>query len=196
MLGPLAVLCYIGAVWLSRNRRGTVAAIAFSIIAAAILIGALRRVAGNYIVSDLAQTSEGAEAGKDVWNVLTRQLSDAAWTGIVLGLAALAGVWLTGAHRHAVRARNWLAPYLADWRIAYGALAMLVLIVLWWSPVSASRRAFPVIAVTAITALGLEVLRRQVAEETKDDPAAPARSSGARARRAAARWHLPAGRDR
>ena len=49
-----------------------------------------------------------------------------------------------------------------------------MLIVLWWSPVAASRRAFPVIAVTVITAIGLEVLRRQVAEETKDDPAAPA----------------------
>jgi hypothetical protein len=61
-----------------------------------------------------------------------------------------------------------LAPYLREPRLAYGALAAIVLLLLAWGPTPAMRRVIPALALVGLLALGLEALRRQTAREFPD----------------------------
>jgi hypothetical protein len=64
-----------------------------------------------------------------------------------------------------VAARRGLAPYLREPRYAYGALAVIVLVLLVWGPTPATRLVIPALVLVALLVLGLEVLRRQTARE-------------------------------
>ena len=68
-------------------------------------------------------------------------------------------------HGWAVAARRGLAPYLREPRYAYGALAVIVLVLLAWGPTPATRPVIPALVLVALLVLGLEVLRRQTARE-------------------------------
>jgi hypothetical protein len=165
VLGPLALIVLGAAVWLSRDRRRTLWTIAFVFIVVGIAVGVARRVGGRYLVDTVAQTPTGKDVGADVWQVVSRQLGDAAWTLIFVGFVALAGFWFAGAGERARAARHRLGAYLSDRRYLYGALALAVLLLLWWSPVDATRRVQPMVLGIALAILGIEALRRQVMRE-------------------------------
>jgi hypothetical protein len=87
-------------------------------------------------------------------------------------LIALLAVWLAGPSRSGAASRRGLAPYLARWEIAYGAAATLFLLLLWWGPTVQTTRLRFVVGGAVLLALGVEVLRRQVAREFPDPPPA------------------------
>jgi hypothetical protein len=104
--------------------------------------------------------------------------------GVVLVFAA----WLAGRTSWAVATRRTLAPYLREPRIAYGALAVIALILLAWGPTPALRRPLPALILIALLALGVEALRRLTEREF---PGASREESVARMRERAAgvgRW--------
>jgi hypothetical protein len=76
--------------------------------------------------------------------------------------------WLAGPTSVATSIRYALAPYLRQPRIAYSALAVILVLLFWWNPVVATDRLVPSIVLAVILAIGVEALRRQVIREFPD----------------------------
>jgi hypothetical protein len=166
---PLALMAV--ALWLARGRRLSILRIiAIGSILAGFLVLVVRRLAGSYLVEDLAPTESVQPAAQDAWDILTSLLRDGGFTLIGLGVIVLVAVWLAGPSRSGVASRRALAPYLRRWEIAYGAATALFLLLLWWSPTVQTTRVQLMIAAALVLALAVEVLRRQTAREFPDAP--------------------------
>ena len=101
------------AVWLARGRRRLeLRAIAIGLVLVGLLMLAVRRFAGGYLVDALAMDDAVKPAAHDAWAILTQVLADRAWVWIVLGLVTLVGVWFVGDSRRAAQARGAAAPVL------------------------------------------------------------------------------------
>jgi uncharacterized membrane protein len=156
----LVLAAWALAIWLvPGRRRKEVRAIAVGLVLVGVLVLVVRRVAGTYIVEELAPSS-ALLASEDAWQIITRHLRDAAWTDIMVGLVALAGVWLAGPGRRAQEAMRWLAPRLARREILYGVLAGAWILLLWWRPTVQFARPLSILIGVGLTILGAEALRR------------------------------------
>jgi hypothetical protein len=163
---PLALATL--AVWLARgNRARTVRGLAIGAIVAGILVLATRRLAGSYLVDHLVKSESVRPAANDAWSILTRLLADGAWTLIVAALVTLVGLWLAGDTPRGTAARARLAPYLAQPKLAFGAVAAGLLGLVWWGPTPQTRRWFLVLVAALLLSLGVEALRRISARETE-----------------------------
>jgi hypothetical protein len=127
-----------------------------------------RSFAGDAVVGALASTEAVRPATEAAWSISTSLLVEAASAAIVYGVALVGAAWIAGPTGWAVSTRRTLAPYLREPRIAYGALAVIALILLAWGPTPALRRPLTALVLIALLALGLEALRRQVAREFPD----------------------------
>jgi hypothetical protein len=166
---PLALMAV--ALWLARGRRLSILRmIAIGSILAGFLVLVVRRVAGSYLVEDLAPTESVQPAAQDAWDILTSLLRDGGFTLIGLGVIVLVAVWLAGPSRSGAATRRFLAPYLRRPELAYSAAAVLFLLMLWWSPTVQTTRVPLIIAAALVLALAVEVLRRQTAREFPDAP--------------------------
>jgi Short C-terminal domain len=163
-----ALACWVGAVFLARDRRREVRAIAVGFVAVGLLVLALRRVAGRYLVDRLTETSAQEDAVANTWAILTRLLADAGWAAIGLGIVALLGVWLVGPGRRGTALRGWLAPYLRRPEIAFGGAALLFLALLVWGPIAYVERPLTILALAVLAALGVEFLRRKAEGDFPD----------------------------
>jgi hypothetical protein len=162
------------AVWLARGRRRVILRqAAIGAIAAGVLVLAIRRVAGSYIVNHLVQADATKPAVSHAWSIVTSLLADGAWTLIFVAAVTLLGVWIGGETETGRSVRRSLAGPLARKEIAFGFVAVVMLILVWWGPTPQARRWYIVLAATVIFAIGVEALRRQSARETKDDLAVP-----------------------
>jgi hypothetical protein len=167
----LALAAWIGAVLIARDRRKELRAIAAGFVVVGFLLLVVRRVAGRYLVDQLAPTATGEDAVRQSWEILTRLLADAAWATIAVGAIALLGIWVAGKSRRGTQVRGWLGPYLMRWEYAYGGAAFLFLLLLLWGPISYVRKPSTVIVFAVLAAVGVEALRRQVAREQSAPPA-------------------------
>lgn len=163
----VALLLWIAAVYLARDRRKEIRAIAIGFVVIGVVVLLLRRLAGDYLVDKLSETPSQDQAIRDVWDILTRLLIDAGWAAIAAGLIALVGVWLIGPSRRGTQARTWLAPYLARPGLTYGVGAALFLLLVLWGPISYVQRPLTLLAFAILAALGIEALRRQALRETE-----------------------------
>ena len=103
------------AVWLARGRRRLeIRALALGLLIIGLLLLAVRRFAGDFLVDRVAKDDSVKPAAHDAWSILTQTLSDRAWFGITLGLVALVGVWFVGETRTAAQARRAAAPVLEN----------------------------------------------------------------------------------
>jgi hypothetical protein len=167
-LALLALAVFAIAVWISRDRRRTLRAIAIGILAAAVVLILVRRVVGNALIDSLTTLPQNRDAGHAIWWVATERLGAANLTTVIVGLLLLIGTWFAGPGRRAVASRRNLTPYLRDPAVAYGTYAAIVLVLLVWAPVPAASD--PVIAPVLIIlgAIGIEALRRIVKREFPD----------------------------
>jgi Short C-terminal domain len=164
----LALLAWVGAVFLARDRRKEVRAIAWGFVVVGVLLLLARRFAGDYLVDELS-TSPGSEDAVDrSWAIMTRLLADAGWAAIAVGLVALVGVWLVGPSRTGTAARGSLAPYLRRPELAFGVAAVVFLVILLWGPISYVQRPVVILALAILAALGVEFLRRKAARDFPD----------------------------
>jgi len=76
--------------------------------------------------------------------------------------------WLAGPTRPATAVRRALAPYLRQPRIAYTGLAVLLILLFWWSPTAGFERLVPSLILIGLLVLGTEMLRRQTEVEFPD----------------------------
>jgi hypothetical protein len=149
----------------SGRRRAILRSIGIATIVTGLLVLAVRKLAGSYIVDTLVPTASAETAAGNAWDILTRQLADGGWTFIGLGVVLLVAVWISGVGRSATAARTELAPFLARAEVAFGAAAVLFALLLLWAPTVQTTRVPLMIAAAVVLAFGVEVLRRMTAVE-------------------------------
>jgi hypothetical protein len=159
---------YGGAIALAGRRREALRSIGVGLIIAGILALVARSIAGHAVVNELATTEAARPAVQDAWTIGTSQLVVTAWATVIYGALIVLAAWLAGPTRVAVEARSTIAPYMRDPRYAFGAVAVVMLIVVIWRPTPATHNAIAVIVLAGLLALGMEALRRQTAREHPD----------------------------
>jgi hypothetical protein len=176
-LPALAIAMFALAVYLARGRRRqTLLFAGLDLIAAGLVVLVARRAIGGYVADSLTSTAAVKPAADAAWSIATQMLRDVAQASVVIGIPVVAAAWLAGPRGPAVAIRRALAPTLRDRPgVSYGALALLLLLVIAWGPIPATRMVLPVLVMIGLAAAGLEVLRRQTAAEF---PAGVAGSTG------------------
>jgi Short C-terminal domain len=164
---PFIVILLAGiGIWLARGRRRReVRAFGIGAVAIGLALLVLRDLAGRYVVDALATSTAAEPAAKDVWSILTQLLADGAWTSVILGVAVLAGVWLTAPSGLGAAKRHALAPILARRLTGYGLVFGLYLLLLLWQPTVQFGRWLTIAIFAVLLALGYETLRRLVLRE-------------------------------
>jgi hypothetical protein len=178
VLPALAIAMFALAVYLARGRRRqTLLFAGIDLIAAGLVVLLARRAIGGYVADSLTSTAAVKPAADAAWSIATQMLRDVAQASVVIGIPVVAAAWLAGPRGPAVALRRALAPTLRDRPgVSYGALALLLLLVIAWGPIPATRMVLPVLVMIGLAAAGLEVLRRQTAAEF---PASAMGSTGA-----------------
>jgi hypothetical protein len=146
-----------------------------------------RNVIGSSVVDSLAKTEAARPAADAVWSIGTRILRDVGQAVIIIGLPVLFAAWLAGPTRPAVATRRAAAPWMRERPdITYGVVAVVLLLIVWWGPIPATRKPILVLIMVGLVVLGVEALRRQTAEEFPDVTPAEV-GAGMRARMVRAR---------
>ena len=155
------------AIWLARGRRRIeIRALAIGLVLVGLLLLAVRRFAGDYLVDQLAKDDGVKPAAHDAWSILTQTLADRAWFGITLGIVTLVGVWFVGDTKRAADARRAAAPVLDSraWTYTIAAVALLVLALA--APLFA--RGWPMsLVLIGLAVAGIEVVRNIVQREAQ-----------------------------
>jgi hypothetical protein len=169
VLSVVALALYGLAIYVATGkRRETLRAVGISFAAVGILLLFARHLAGDAVVGALASTAASEPAAQATWSIGTSMLVEIAHALIAYGVAIVAGAWLAGPSVAATGLRRGITPYIRQPRIAYGGLAIGVVLLLWWGPTEALRRPIPALILIALLAFGLETLRRQVVVEFPD----------------------------
>ena len=153
------------AVWLARGRRRLeIRALGLGLLLVGLLLLAVRRFGGNYLVDRVAKDDGVKPAAHDAWNILTQTLADRAWVGITLGLVTLVGVWFVGDTKRSADARRAAAPVLESraWTYTIAAFALLVLALA--APLFARGWLMSLVLI-GLAVAGIEVVRRFVLRE-------------------------------
>jgi hypothetical protein len=166
ILTAIALLLYALAIWLGRGwRREALRAAGVGFLIAGILVLVVRRFAGTQLVDTLATTDSIKPAVQAAWDIETSLLVSVAGATIAYGIVAVIAAWLAGPTSWAVGLRRALAPYLREAAYAWGAFAVIVLLLLVWAPTQALRQPLTALILIVILAFGFELLRRQAARE-------------------------------
>jgi hypothetical protein len=154
------------AVWLARGtRRELLRAIGWSWIIVGILLLILRSITGDALIDSLTN-ARTVEAGKAVWDILTRLLRDISWAIVAYGLVAVAAAWIAGPTRWAIALRAALAPTVRERpAVWYTALGVIFLLVILTGPSGGEVGGLGIVIMAALFALGVHFLRRQILRE-------------------------------
>jgi hypothetical protein len=146
------------AVWLARGRRRLeIRALAIGLVIVGLLLLAVRRFAGDYLVDHLADDAT-KPAAHEAWRILTQTLADRAWFGITLGLVTLVGVWFVGETRRAAQARHAAAPILQKRATTYAIAAVALLVLALVAPLFARGWLMSLVLI-GLAIAGIEVIR-------------------------------------
>jgi hypothetical protein len=155
------------AIWLARGRRRIeLRALAIGVLLVGLLMLAVRRAAGAYLVDQLAKDDTVKPAVRDAWSILTQVLADRAWVWITLGVVTLLGVWFVGDSRRAAQARRAARPILENRVTTYAIAAGSVLVLGLLAPLFARGWTTTVLLV-ALVIVGVEVVRNIVLREVQ-----------------------------
>jgi hypothetical protein len=157
---------YALAIYLARDRRRQIlraSGVGLVLAGAVVLVG--RSLAGDALVDALAEADSVKPAVHSTWDIATSLLVEAASAVILYGLVAVFAAWLAGPTSLAVATRRGLAPYLREPRYAWGAFALIALLLVAWGPTPAMRRLLSALLLLGFLAVGVEALRRQAARE-------------------------------
>ena len=153
------------AIWLARGRRRIeLRALAIGVLVVGLLMLAVRRVAGGYLVDQLAKDDSVKPAVQNAWDILTQVLADRAWVWITLGVVTLLGVWFVGETARAAQARRAAQPVLENRVTTYAIVAGSVLVLGLIAPLFARGWAMSLLLL-ALVIVGVEVVRNIVLRE-------------------------------
>jgi hypothetical protein len=162
LLTALALVFYGVAIYLAVGWRRIAlrdVGLAFIVVGIAALV--VRGLAGDALTNHLATTSAIEPAISSAWSIGTSLLRDIGGAAIFYGILILIGAWLAAPNGLGRSARRELAPILAGRATAYGALALLLLLLFWWSPTPGFERLPTSILIILLFIVGLEALRHQ-----------------------------------
>jgi len=163
----LVIALYCGAIYLAHNwRRAAVRNVgAATALGGFIVLVALRFGIG--FVAGRPDTEGSRAAANSILEIGTELLRRSAWSEILIGLLIVLGASLIGPARYAERARHYTAQGFRRSAVAtWIGFAVLVLVVLTWSPFSAGGNWVTVLIVLALIVVGIEAIRRtSLAEE-------------------------------
>jgi hypothetical protein len=169
VLSFLTLVLYALAIYLARGRRReTLRAVGFGFLIIGVLVLIVRNAGGNALTDSLTGTAAAEPPVRATWEIGTSLLEDTGQSLIGYGILIVLAAWLAGPTAAATGVRRGLTPYLRQPRIAYGALAVLLILLFWWDPFVATHRIVPSIVLIVIAAVGVEALRRQVIREFPD----------------------------
>jgi hypothetical protein len=153
------------AVFLARDRRRLeLRAIALGLLVVGLLLLAVRRFAGDYLVGELVADDAVEPAAHEAWSILTQVLADRAWAWIVFGVLMLVGVWFVGDTALAARARRVATPTLQSRPATYGVVAVALLAISLVAP-QLSRGWLSALLLIGFVVVGVEVVRGIVLRE-------------------------------
>jgi hypothetical protein len=153
------------AIWLARGRRRVeLRALAIGVLLVGLLLLAVRRVAGGYLVDQLVKDDSVKPAARDAWSILTHVLADRAWVWIILGVVTLVGVWFVGETDRAAQARHSARPVLENRVTTYAIAAGSVLVLGLVAPLFARGWTMSLLLL-ALVIVGIEVVRNIVLRE-------------------------------
>jgi hypothetical protein len=165
----LAVICFAGAIALAAERRRGFVNVGICIMISALLVLAIRKVAGSWLEGQLADAPNVQAVWGDIWSISTSLLVDAIEGAFLFGLILASAAWLAGPGRVATDVRRWSAAALRDHPgYCRGGLAVALLLLVWWGPVPWTNQLVPILIVTVAAFAWLEWLRRQTMEEFPD----------------------------
>jgi hypothetical protein len=176
MLPLLALLLYVGALYLARGwRRQALIAAGGGILVSTLLVLMTRRLAGGAVVDSIASSETVEPAVQSVWDIVSEGLRQRALFILVIGMAFVGAGLLAGPGRRAVAVRGFLAPYLRDQPIVvYSVLAVLFLLWLAFIPgITNVGQVLVIVALAVLAVVGVEALRRQTAREFPLGPNSP-----------------------
>ncbi len=150
------------------RRRETLRAVGYGFVVIGLIVIIARNAAGDALVTSLTESTADEPAVSATWDVSTSLLSTAASATILYGVAIIFSAWLAGPTSIATRVRGGIAPYLRQPRLAYGGLAVLLVLLFWWSPTPATERFVPSLILIGFLVLGTEMLRRRTIAEFPD----------------------------
>src|SRR5262245_40205805 len=153
------------AVFVARGRRRLeLRAIALGVLVVGLLLLAVRRFAGDYLVDQVAKDDAVKPAAHAAWDILTQLLADRAWAWIVFGVVTLIGVWFVGDTALAARARSAATPTLGSRPATYGIVAVGLLALILVAP-KLSRGWLSALLLIGLVVAGVEVIRSIVLRE-------------------------------
>src|SRR4051794_12523730 len=165
----LGVAAFAGAIALSGDRRHAVVTVGLCLMVAALLVLAVRRLAGVAVVDSIALAPNAVAVAGDVWRIATSLLVEAAQGTFLFGVIVASGAWLAGPGRVATAARRVTAPAMRDRAaVTRAGLAVALLLLVWWGPVPWTEHLIPVLLVTVGAFAWLEWIRRRSSTEFAD----------------------------
>jgi hypothetical protein len=162
VLTVLALALFGLAIYLARGWRRQalrLVGVAFLVVGVAVLVA--RGLAGDAVVNSLSSTEAVQPAVSSTWEIGTSLLADQGGGMIFYGLFILVGAWLAAPRGVGRAARRAIAPVLERRVIAYAALALILLLLFWWSPTPGFERLPTALLLIALSIVGLEFLRHQ-----------------------------------
>jgi hypothetical protein len=170
VLTALALLLYTLAIYLATGwRRIALRDVGWAFVVVGIAVLILRGLAGDALTNHLATTSSVEPAVSSTWEIGTSLLEDGGGAVVFYGIVILIGAWLAGPVGLGHAARRELAPVLSGRGTAYGALAVLLLLLFWWSPTPGFDRLPTSILIVLLFVVGLEALRHQAIRDFPDE---------------------------
>jgi hypothetical protein len=156
-LGLFALAIYLARAW----RREALRAVGFAFIAVGIAVLLARGAGGNYLTDQLASTASLEPPIEATWSIGTSLLADSGGGMLFYGIVIILGAWLAAPIGVGREVRRELTPILMGRGTAYAALAVLLLLLFWWSPTPGFDRLPTSILLIILMVIGLEALRRQ-----------------------------------
>ena len=157
------------AIWWAKTwRREALRGVGWAFIVVGALVLILRSVTGNIVVGSLASSAANEPAVDALWSIGTTALKAIGVSLITYGVIALIGTWLAGATSWARAVRRWLAPAFAERWVAYGMLALVVIVLFLIAPAEGTARLLPSLFLILLLIVGFEALRRQTLREYPD----------------------------
>lgn len=165
LLPVLTLGAFALAVWLTGDRRRAVRRIGVTALVVGVLGLLAANLTGNYVVDSLVAETETRAAASDTWDILTELLRASLRWLVVVGVLFLVAAWLAGPGHRAVAVRAVLAPAVRERMWAYAGLAALGLILLVTGPAGDFARYVAVLALIALGAAWIELMRTQTLRE-------------------------------
>jgi len=166
VLTILALVLFALAIYLAEGwRREALRMVGFAFIAVGILVLAVRSLAGNVVVNQLASTEAVKPAANNAWSIGTSLLNDQGGAVIFYGIFIVLGAWLAGPMGIARSVRRTITPILENRAVAYSTLFILLVLLFWWGPTPGFHRLPTALLLVILVVAGMEFLRHQAVRE-------------------------------